>query len=167
MKVILQALLLSNLILLDNRGTLPVVYGLDDAAPQPSDDHLHLCYTGHLPPHQLWVNTSQCLQYHSYKNHVIQSLVEHSYLSTLYTRMSPITEKDVVDLLQQLHFKHEEQNRKLEEDYQLMVQQAVAGAGDTIAAALAPLTARQEQYKHTMDERINKIHEDVSNISKL
>jgi len=81
--------------------------------------------------------------------------------------MSLITEKYVAHLLQQLQLKHEEQGHELEEDYQLMAQQAVAGAGNTITAALAPLTARQEHHKHTMDERINKINEDVSNISQL
>ena len=81
--------------------------------------------------------------------------------------MSTFTEKDVVDMLQQLQLKHEAQNSKIEEDFQLLVQQAMSGTGDIIAAALAPLTARQEQFKQTMDGRIEKIYNDVSNIASL
>ena len=70
---------------------------------------------------------------------------------TKWPKMSTFTEKDVVDMLQQLQLKHEAQNSKLEEDFQLLVEQAMSGTGDIIAAALAPLTARQEQFKQTMD----------------
>ena len=43
----------------------------------------------------------------------------------------------------------------------------MSGTGDIITAALAPLTARQEQFKQTMDGRIEKIYNDVSNIASL
>ena len=95
LQVILSALLLSNLTL-----PVPVVPSPDDVAPEFPDDH----------PQFL-------LQYHAYKNTIVsQFLPEHSYLSTFCTRMPPITEKDVVDLLQQLQLKHEEQSQKPNED---------------------------------------------------